>query len=85
MAGMLEEVRKMRDKELSHKKLEEIKLVETKFSTLSFAGSQLMGMGATGSTHALGATGGGRGGYPQAYQSNQNASTQGFGASGGFG
>ena len=39
MQQMLEEVRVMRDKELSCKKLEEIKLVETKFSTLSFAGS----------------------------------------------
>ena len=50
MGDMLEEVRKMRDKELSYKKLEEIKYVENKFSTLSFAGSQLMGMGATTST-----------------------------------
>ena len=54
MQQMLEDVRKMRDKELSYKKLEEIKLVETKFSTLSFAGSQLMGMGATGGTSNLG-------------------------------
>jgi len=70
VAGMLAEVRAQRDKELSHKKLEEIKHVETKFSTLSFAGSQLMGMGATGSTANFGATGGGLGGPPRAYQSN---------------
>ena len=38
MHEMLEDVRIMRDKELSHKKLEEIKLVENKFTTLSFAG-----------------------------------------------
>ena len=67
VAGMLAEVREQRDKELSYKKLEEIKLVETKFSTLSFAGSQLMGMGATGSTTNFGATGGGLGGPPRAY------------------
>jgi len=67
VAGMLAEVREQRDKELSYKKLEEIKLVETKFSTLSFAGSQLMGMGATGSTANFGATGGGLGGPPRAY------------------
>ena len=54
MQEMLDEVRVIRDKELSHKKLEEIKLVETKFSTLSFAGSQLMGMGATGGSQAMG-------------------------------
>ena len=54
MQEMLDEVRVIRDKELSHKKLEEIKLVETKFSTLSFAGSQLMVMGATGGSQAMG-------------------------------
>ena len=54
MQEMLDEVRVIRDKELSYKKLEEIKLVETKFSTLSFAGSQLMGMGATGGSQAMG-------------------------------
>ena len=54
MQGMLEEVRKVRDKELSTKKQEEIKIVEKQFSTLSFAGSQLMGMGATGGSLGMG-------------------------------
>ena len=101
MQQMLEDVRKMRDKELSVKKRAEINLVETKFSTLSFAGSQLMGMGATGSTAGLGQTGGAgqrsmygtsgggmgatSGGPPrQAYMSAES-STQGFGATSGFG
>ena len=70
VAGMLAEVRAQRDKELSHKKLDEIRVAQKYGPTLGFAGSQLMGMGATGSTANFGATGGGLGGLPRAYQSN---------------
>lgn len=48
METMMEEVRKQRDKDLSHKKLLEIRLLkEGKLNSISFAGSQLMGMAAT--------------------------------------
>lgn len=45
MERMLKEVREQRNKDLSHKKLAEIKLLQSgKLSTFGFAGSQLMGM-----------------------------------------
>lgn len=46
---MMEEVRIQRDKDLSHKKLTEIKLLQTgKLNTFGFVGSQLMGMSGSG-------------------------------------
>ena len=47
MEGILREVRKKRDEDLSTKKFKEIQLLkEGKLSTFGFAGAQLMGMSA---------------------------------------